>query len=123
MESVHSDAQRAVITRVTEGHWRAVADDREVGRGDASRRSDGRIFVSVDAWDGAVFDRLAEAMLAELPRPLHTVVDGFDHVDMVADDSVDIGGCVVESDTVRVDARLDKQLEQIFGKLTSQPGV
>jgi ribosomal protein S18 acetylase RimI-like enzyme len=79
MESVHSDAQRAVITRVTEGHWRAVADDREVGRGDASRRSDGRIFVSVDAWHGAVFDRLAEAMLAELPRPLHTMVDGFDH--------------------------------------------
>lgn len=79
MESVHSDAQRAVITRVTEGHWRAVADDREVGRGDASRRSDGRIFLSVDAWHGAVFDRLAEAMLAVLPRPLHTVVDGIDH--------------------------------------------
>jgi GNAT superfamily N-acetyltransferase len=79
MESVHSDAQRAVITRVTEGHWRAVADDREVGRGDASRRSDGRIFLSVDAWHGAVFDRLAEAMLAELPRPLHTVVDEIDH--------------------------------------------
>jgi ribosomal protein S18 acetylase RimI-like enzyme len=79
MESVHSDAQRAVITRVTEGHWRAVVDDREVGCGDASRRSDGRIFLSVDAWHGAVFDRLAEAMLAELPRPLHTVVDGIDH--------------------------------------------
>ena len=79
MESVHSDAQRAVITRVTEGHWRAVADDREIGRGDASRRPDGRIFVSVDAWHGAVFDRLAEAMLAELPRPLHAMVDGFDH--------------------------------------------
>jgi ribosomal protein S18 acetylase RimI-like enzyme len=79
MESVHSDAQRAVITRVTEGHWRAVADDREVGCGDASRRPDGRIFLSVDTWHGAVFDRLAEAMLAELPRPLHTVVDGTDH--------------------------------------------
>lgn len=79
MESMHSDAQPAVITRVTEGHWRAVADDREVGRGDASRRPDGRIFVSVDAWHGAFFDRLAEAMLAELPRPLHTMVDGFDH--------------------------------------------
>lgn len=79
MEPVHSDARRAVITRVTEGHWRAVADDREVGRGDASRRSDGRIFLSVDAWHGAVFDRLAEAMLAALPRPLHTMVDGTDH--------------------------------------------
>jgi GNAT superfamily N-acetyltransferase len=79
MESVHSDARWAAITRVTEGHWRAVADGREVGRGDTSRRPDGRIFVSVDAWHGAVFDRLAEAMLAELPRPLHTMVDGFDH--------------------------------------------
>ena len=78
MESVQSDARRAVITRVTEGHWRAVADGREIGRGDASRRPDGRIFLSVDAWHGAVFDRLAEAMLAELPRPLHTMVDGFD---------------------------------------------
>ncbi|MDN5860749.1 MAG: GNAT family N-acetyltransferase [Pseudonocardia sp.] len=75
MESVHSDA---VISRVTEGQWRAVADDREVGRADASRRPDGRIFVSVDAWHGAVFDRLAAAMLAELPRPLHTMVDGSD---------------------------------------------
>jgi ribosomal protein S18 acetylase RimI-like enzyme len=79
MEPVQADAERAVITRVTEGHWRAVADDREIGRGDASRRPDGRIFLSVDAWHGAVFDRLAEAMLADLPRPLHTVVDGTDH--------------------------------------------
>jgi ribosomal protein S18 acetylase RimI-like enzyme len=78
MESVHSDARRAVIIRVTEGFWRAVVDDREVGRGDASRRSDGRILVSIDAWHGAVFDRLAEAMLADLPRPLHTMVDGSD---------------------------------------------
>jgi ribosomal protein S18 acetylase RimI-like enzyme len=79
MEPVQADAERAVITRVTGGHWRAVADDREIGRGDASRRPDGRIFLSVDAWHGAAFDRLAEAMLAELPRPLHTVVDGTDH--------------------------------------------
>src|SRR4051795_12293134 len=79
MESVQSDARRAVITRVTEGHWRAVADDREIGRGDAALRPDGRIFLSVDAWHGAVFDRLAGAMIADLPRPLHTVVDGTDH--------------------------------------------
>jgi ribosomal protein S18 acetylase RimI-like enzyme len=79
MDPVQADAERAVITRVTEGHWRATADDREIGRGDASHRPDGRIFLSVDAWHGAVFDRLAEAMLADLPRPLHTVVDGTDH--------------------------------------------
>src|SRR3954468_9571838 len=78
MESVQSDARRAVITRVTDGHWRAVADDREIGRADASRRPDGRIFLSIDAGHGTVFDRLAEAMLSELPRPLHTLVDGTD---------------------------------------------
>jgi ribosomal protein S18 acetylase RimI-like enzyme len=78
MESLDSDARRAVITRVTGGHWRALADGREMGRGDASPRSDGRLFISVDAWHGAVFDRLAEAMLAELPRPLHTMVDEVD---------------------------------------------
>jgi ribosomal protein S18 acetylase RimI-like enzyme len=36
------------------------------------------MFVSVDAWHGTAFDRLAEAMLAALPRPLHTVVDEAD---------------------------------------------
>jgi GNAT superfamily N-acetyltransferase len=79
MDSAQSDVRRAVITRLDEWRWHAVADDREVGRGDASPRSDGRIFVSVDAWHGAIFDRLAAAMLAELPRPLHTMVDGTDH--------------------------------------------
>jgi ribosomal protein S18 acetylase RimI-like enzyme len=33
------------------------------------------MFVSIDAWHGAAFDRLAAVMLATLPRPLHTVVD------------------------------------------------
>jgi hypothetical protein len=36
------------------------------------------MFVSIDAWHGAAFDRLAEAMLAALPRPLHTVVEEAD---------------------------------------------
>ncbi|MGI5130070.1 GNAT family N-acetyltransferase [Pseudonocardia sp. CA-107938] len=76
---MHSDVRRAVIDRVAEGRWRAVADGREIGRGDASRRPDGRIFVSVDAWHGDVFDQLAAAVLAELPRPLHTMVDEVDH--------------------------------------------
>ncbi|NUR86223.1 MAG: GNAT family N-acetyltransferase [Nonomuraea sp.] len=66
------------IQRVAEGQWHAVADDRTVGRGHASHRPDGRIFVSADAWHPAVFDRLAEAMAADLPRPLHTVVDEAD---------------------------------------------
>lgn len=70
---------RAVeITRVAEHVWHALEDDQVVGRGDTSRRSDGRLFVSIDAWHGAVFHRLAAAMLADLPTPLHTVVDEAD---------------------------------------------
>jgi ribosomal protein S18 acetylase RimI-like enzyme len=67
-----------VVARVAERQWHAVADDRVVGRGDTSRRPDGRIFVSIDAWRGEVFDQLAEAMSADLPRPLYTVVDEAD---------------------------------------------
>ena len=67
-----------VITRVAERQWHAVEDDQVVGRGDTSRRPDGRIFLSIDSWHGAVFDQLADAMLADLPRPLYTVVDEAD---------------------------------------------
>lgn len=49
-----------------------------VGRGGTSRRPDGRIFLSIDAWHDAVFDQLADAMLADLPKPLYTVVDEAD---------------------------------------------
>jgi len=84
MESVHSaegpppGVPAVVITRVAERQWHAVEDDRVVGRGDASPRPDGRIFLSIDSWHGAVFDALADAMLAELPTPLYTVVDEAD---------------------------------------------
>jgi ribosomal protein S18 acetylase RimI-like enzyme len=67
-----------VVTHVADGQWHALEDDRVVGRGDASHRPDGRIFVSIDSWHGAVFDRLADVMLADLPRPLYTVVDEAD---------------------------------------------
>ncbi|MER7276230.1 GNAT family N-acetyltransferase [Dactylosporangium sp. NPDC000244] len=67
-----------VITRVAERQWHALDDDLVVGRGDVSPRPDGRLFLSVDAWHDDVFARLAEAMLAALPRPLYTVVDEAD---------------------------------------------
>jgi ribosomal protein S18 acetylase RimI-like enzyme len=82
MSSLHSlsgvGEHAAVITRVAERHWHALDDDRVVGRGEASPRSDGRIFISIDAWKGAVFEQLAGAMLADLQRPLYTVVDEAD---------------------------------------------
>jgi GNAT superfamily N-acetyltransferase len=67
-----------VITRVAERHWHALADDRTVGRGEALPRPDGRLFVSIDSWHDTVFHRLAEAMVADLPSPLYTVVDEAD---------------------------------------------
>jgi ribosomal protein S18 acetylase RimI-like enzyme len=75
----------STVTRVAEDRWEAAADDGTlVGRGDVSRRPDGRLFLSVDAWQDAAFDRLAAAMVAELPAPLHTLVGdeedtGHDH--------------------------------------------
>ncbi|MFI9385923.1 GNAT family N-acetyltransferase [Kutzneria sp. NPDC052558] len=72
------DTAHSVINRVAERHWHALEDDLVVGRGHASPRPDGRIFVSIDAWHEAVFDQLAAAMLADLPTPLHTLVDEAD---------------------------------------------
>jgi GNAT superfamily N-acetyltransferase len=72
------DANALVITRVADRHWHALDDDRVVGRGYAEHRPDGRMFVSIDAWHDVIFDRLAAAMLADLPAPLHTVVDEAD---------------------------------------------
>lgn len=67
-----------VITRVADRQWHALDDDLVVGRAHAQHRPDGRLFVSIDAWHDATFDRLAEAMLAHLPAPLYTVVDEAD---------------------------------------------
>ncbi|MEY9932973.1 GNAT superfamily N-acetyltransferase [Catenulispora sp. GP43] len=67
-----------LITRVADRQWHALDDDLVVGRGHALHRPDGRLFVCIDAWHEAAFDRLAEAMLAELPTPVYTVVDEAD---------------------------------------------
>ncbi|MFJ7154355.1 GNAT family N-acetyltransferase [Streptomyces sp. NPDC101118] len=66
------------ITRTAETRWEAVADDRVVGHGDVSYRPDGRLFVSIDVWQDALFDRLATAVLADLPTPVHTLVGEHD---------------------------------------------
>ncbi|MZD07120.1 GNAT family N-acetyltransferase, partial [Streptomyces sp. SID5785] len=71
--------ERAVtVTRVADHQWHALEDDLVVGRGHAQRRADGRLFVSIDAWHDSDFDRLVAALLADLPTPLHTVVDEAD---------------------------------------------
>jgi hypothetical protein len=67
--------QAMAVTRVADGQWHVLEDDLVVGRGHALRRPDGRLFISIDAWHAAAFDRLAEAMLTDLPAPLYTVVD------------------------------------------------
>jgi len=78
MNSTHFSAPSVVTTRVTDNLWHALEDDQVVGRGDATRRPDGRIFLGIDSWHGSVFDLLAEAMLTNLPGPLYTVVDEAD---------------------------------------------
>ncbi len=67
------------ITRVAETQWQALAEDRIVGHGDVSHRPDGRLFLSIDVWQDAIFDRLAAKMLADLPEPLYTLVGEADH--------------------------------------------
>jgi ribosomal protein S18 acetylase RimI-like enzyme len=67
-----------VITRVADRQWHALEDDQVVGRGEVWPRLDGRLFLSIDSWHNAVFDRLAAAMPADLPRPLYTMVDESD---------------------------------------------
>ncbi|WP_405982712.1 GNAT family N-acetyltransferase [Streptomyces sp. NBC_00158] len=66
--------ETVTIDRVEETRWQATAEGRTVGHGDVSQRPDGRLFVSIDVWRDAAFDRLAAAMLADLPGPLHTLV-------------------------------------------------
>lgn len=66
------------VHRVAEHHWRAIEDDLTIGRAEAFRRPDGRLFVSIEAWHSDVFGRLAEALRTDLPRPLHTIVDEAD---------------------------------------------
>jgi GNAT superfamily N-acetyltransferase len=76
--AVDPSGQTLVVTRVADGQWHVLDDDLVAGRGHAVRRPDGRLFVSIDAWHDAAFDRLAEVMLASLPAPLYTVVDEAD---------------------------------------------
>lgn len=68
----------ATITRPETTSWTAHIDGQLVGSGDATPRSDGRLFISIDAWHRPVFDQLAHAMLADLPGELATLVDDFD---------------------------------------------
>ncbi|MFB7193219.1 GNAT family N-acetyltransferase [Streptomyces sp. NPDC056240] len=67
-----------VITRVADTQWHALEDDQVVGRGEAWPRLDGRLFLSIDSWHDSAFGLLADAMLADLQRPLYTMVDEAD---------------------------------------------
>jgi ribosomal protein S18 acetylase RimI-like enzyme len=76
--SFNPNVDAVAISRVAENQWHAIENDLVVGRGHASRRLDGRTFLSIDTWRDAVFDRLAAAMLADQAAPLYTVVDETD---------------------------------------------
>ncbi|HEY3562090.1 MAG TPA: GNAT family N-acetyltransferase [Kribbella sp.] len=72
-------AHAVTISRVADNQWHAIENDLVVGRGHASRRLDGRTFLSIDTWRDEVFDRLASAMLTDQPAPRYTVVDETDN--------------------------------------------
>ncbi|MGW7683165.1 GNAT family N-acetyltransferase [Kribbella sp. NPDC054772] len=72
-------AHKVTVSRVADNQWHAIENDLVVGRGHASRRLDGRTFLSIDTWRDEVFDRLAAAILADQPAPRYTVVDATDH--------------------------------------------
>jgi ribosomal protein S18 acetylase RimI-like enzyme len=69
------------ISRVADNQWHAIENDLVVGRGHATRRLDGRTFLSIDTWRDTVFHRLAAAMTADQPQfqPQYTVIDETDH--------------------------------------------
>jgi ribosomal protein S18 acetylase RimI-like enzyme len=68
-----------VISRVAPGvHWHALDDDEVVGRAYALHRPDNRVYVSVDTWRDDVFAILAAALVQDLRRDLHTLVDEAD---------------------------------------------
>lgn len=69
-----------MISRVADNQWHAIENDLVVGRGHATRRLDGRTFLSIDTWRDTVFHRLATAMTADQPQyPQYTVIDETDH--------------------------------------------
>ncbi|RMI28293.1 GNAT family N-acetyltransferase [Nocardia stercoris] len=74
----HNGVSTAVVERLSRFQWQATDRRMAVGCGDVAHRRDGRRFVSIDAWHDSVFDQLAAAMAAGLPRPLHTLVDEAD---------------------------------------------
>ena len=70
-----------VITRVADRQWHALDDDLVVGCGYAEHRPDGRLFVSIDAWHDATFDRLAVRCTSKgvsLSRPVIRARGGLD---------------------------------------------
>lgn len=79
-----------------------------------------RSALSTLAKPGALTARLNPSDLATLRDHKAALLDEFDGVerlDVVSDNGVARGGCIVETDSVRVDARLDAQLNQILDAL------
>jgi GNAT superfamily N-acetyltransferase len=119
------------VVRVTPGvHWHALEDDLVVGRGHALHRPDGRVFVSVDTWRDDVFDVVADAMVRDLPGPVHTVVDEDDREVLVRWTSRGFSGCrreieyVVPTDPGRtgLDQALPPRGVRIFAGDAVDPG-
>lgn len=43
--------------------------------------------------------------------------EGLSRIDLVADETIEAGGCIAQTDSLRIDGRLDSQLEKILNEL------
>jgi flagellar assembly protein FliH len=43
--------------------------------------------------------------------------EGLSRIDLVPDETIDVGGCVAQTESLRIDGRLDSQLEKILNEL------
>jgi flagellar biosynthesis/type III secretory pathway protein FliH len=52
-----------------------------------------------------------EAVMKEHKEVLKKMFDGTEKIEVIGDSSIESGGCVVETDLIKVDARPSSQLE------------
>lgn len=75
-----NDPKEYVARQSRTATWNLVRGPDTIASAHALCRADGRWFVSVDAWDDAAWEPLTSAMIGDLRRDLHTMVDESDDV-------------------------------------------
>jgi flagellar biosynthesis/type III secretory pathway protein FliH len=102
-----------IVGRALELHPSLIADIATQALG-ASRARSGSVVLRVNAADLAALERERPRLVARLGGSLDLQV--------VADEAVAQGGCIVETNVGRLDARLDRQLDAIEKALGQKMG-